>query len=186
MRNDHWLRKRNGIWELKYPIQELISSSADLKEKTTTTASKFLKNKSKTDMYHETSDTENILNRLGKISGVNLNVEEGSCLDQLVLSGIVWPFAEIDTNRREYQLLPDMSSNENISDKTNKKYTISVVIDATSSGFMIGEVEILVSTPDEVPDAVTQIETIAEKLDFILAEKGGKVLNYLQQQFEAS
>jgi len=127
---------------------------------------------------------ENILSRLRDISGVNLNtcnVEETSCLDHLVLSGIMWSFAEIDTNRREYQLLPDLRSSAKMSENKDKNYTITVVIDATTCGFIIGEVEILVRTPGEVQDAINHIEIIAKKLGFILAEKGGKVINYLQQ-----
>ena len=65
-------------------------------------------------------------------------------------------------------------------DRKCENYTINVVIDTTSWGFVIGEVEILVKTPEEVEDAVKQIEEMANKLDFKSAKKGGKLINYLQ------
>ena len=95
--------------------------------------------------------------------------------------GILWPFAEIDTNRKEYQLKEDKLGVICASNKDERKqYTINAVIDHTSWGFMIGEVEILVGTPEEVQDALKQIDYIANKLEFASSRKGGKLISYLK------
>ena len=111
----------------------------------------------------------------------NIFSKKNSSLDQLVLSGVLLPFAEIDTNRKEYQLSLKQTNDEKSNEEETKNYKVSVVIGSTSWGFMIGEVEILVKTPEEVEDAANQIEQIANKLDFTTAKKGGKIINYLQK-----
>ena len=74
---------------------------------------------------------------------------------------------------------PPRSNPEN---KTNWQHIVTVVIDATSWGFLIGEVEILVQEEEDVESAISQIELIAKELEFTLnEERGGKVLNYLKQ-----
>ena len=47
MTNDYWLRKRNGDWELKYPVNTLPSKSAE--------------NDAPCTIFHETSNIEDIL-----------------------------------------------------------------------------------------------------------------------------
>ena len=104
-----------------------------------------------------------------------------SDLDVATESGILWPFADIDTNRKEYQMKEDKPNVISDSNKDERmQYTINAVIDHTSWGFMVGEVEILVGTPEEVEDALKQIDYIANKLDFVSARKGGKLINYLK------
>ena len=138
---------------------------------------------SKTDMYHETSNEKNILSGLEAISPIVIDRSSGASfdLDNLLLSGRLWPFAEIDTNRKEYQLV-SKSNNEGNKEEVDCQHTVTVVIDATSWGFLIGEVEILVENEEDIESAINQIETIAKKLEFTMnEERGGKVLNCLKQ-----
>merc|ERR1712018_459134 len=69
LRNDHWLRKRNGKWELKYAIKTTTTKI----NKNGTTAPEILHKGSRTDMYHETSDKSNILSRITAIPTMNSN-----------------------------------------------------------------------------------------------------------------
>ena len=181
LQNDHWLRKRNGCWEMKYPIKSNAMKCVENGNSTT----ESLHKDSKTDMYHETSEEKSILSKIKAISPTTFNnsaSEDKSQLDDLVTNGKLWPFAEIDTNRKEYQLLPGTKSGIKKENKTNKQHTVTVVIDATSWGFLIGEVEILVREKEDVDSAKSQIELIAKELEFSLnEERGGKVLNYLKQ-----
>ena len=168
---------------MKYPIVRQFNPSVnqDIKSVTKNEASNH---KSKTDMYHETSNTEEIISKLEMISSGNENTcisKKNSSLDQLVLSGVLLPFAEVDTNRKEYQLSLKQTNDEKSNEEETRNYKVSVVIDSTSWGFMIGEVEILVKTPEEVEDAANKIEQIANKLEFTSAKKGGKIINYLQK-----
>jgi len=179
LQNDHWLRKRNGCWELKYPIK-FKSMKTDGNESNT---QESLHKGSKTDMYHETSDEKNILSRIEAISPIEMDISSEATfdLDHLVLSGRLWPFAEIDTNRKEYQLVSNLNSSGN-KEEVDCQHTVTVVIDATSWGFLIGEVEILVRNEEDIENAINQIEMIAKKLEFTMnEERGGKVLNYLKQ-----
>merc|ERR1712223_2130127 len=142
-----------------------------------------LHKESKTDMYHETSDEKNILSRIEAISPIEMDksLEASFVLDHLVLSGRLWPFAEIDTNRKEYQLVSKSNSAGN-KEEIDCQHTVTVVIDATSWGFLIGEVEILVRNEEDIESAIKHIEMIAKKLEFTMnEERGGKVLNYLKQ-----
>ena len=181
LQQDHWLRKRNGSWEMKYPIKSNVMTCV----KNGTSKMESLHKDSKTDMYHETSEEKRILSKIIAISPSTLNnsaLKNKYELDDLVSTGRLWPFAEIDTNRKEYQLLPGTNCSVYKQSKTNNQHSVTVVIDATSWGFLIGEVEILVQEQEDVDSAKSQIELIAKELEFTLnEERGGKVLNYLKQ-----
>ena len=61
-------------------------------------------------MYHETSNTIEIISRLKSILKEHpalRAMDDVSNLDEATKLGILWPFAEIDTNRKEYQLKED-------------------------------------------------------------------------------
>ena len=135
-------------------------------------------------MYHEASNNMDIISRLKSILNehpASRAMDGISNLDVATELGILWPFAEIDTNRKEYQMKEDKLDVIGDSNKDERmQYTINAVIDHTSWGFMVGEVEILVGTPEEVEDALKQIDYIANKLEFASARKGGKLINYLK------
>ena len=93
---DFWLRQRNGDWELKYPVGPQPSEDAST-------------------LYHETSNTDDILAKIrgilptivdgfevfgGNTDDVTKNRED---LNQMLESGLLKPFAQIDTKRQWFQ-----------------------------------------------------------------------------------
>jgi len=78
MKEDHWLRQRNGDWELKYPVGDVHSQGSTL--------------------YHETTCTDAIMTRLRPI----LKVEEGCSLTSLLESAHLKSFAQLETKRKCY------------------------------------------------------------------------------------
>ena len=96
MLQDFWLRQRNGDWELKYPVGPQPSEDAST-------------------LYHETSNSDDIL---AKIRGIIPTVVDGfevfggdtddlgknrEDLNQMLESGLLKPFAQIDTKRQWFQ-----------------------------------------------------------------------------------
>jgi len=79
---DHWLRQRNGDWELKYPVGLDGHSQGG------------------STLYHETTCIEEIMTRLRPI----LKVEEGGCshLQSLLEKTYLKPFAQLETKRKCY------------------------------------------------------------------------------------
>ena len=122
LKSDHWLRKRNGDWELKYPVGSTHESGNTL--------------------YHETSNLEDIMINIGTLS----DLLKGDLLS-LMKDRVLTCFAHLETKRWCY-----------------KKDEVNIVIDLTDWGFRVGEVEIMVSSKDQVPGAVKKIEQIAEDL----------------------
>merc|ERR1712156_744015 len=80
IKEDHWLRQRNGDWELKYPV------GLDGHKQGST-------------LYHETTCIEEIMTRLRPI----LKVEEScSLLQNLLEKTYLKPFAQLETKRKCY------------------------------------------------------------------------------------
>jgi adenylate cyclase class IV len=77
LNDDHWLRQRNGDWELKYPVGSGHSGG--------------------TTLYHETTCHEDILSKLTPI----LALEDFS-LQQVLDSGKLDTFAHLETKRKCY------------------------------------------------------------------------------------
>jgi len=80
IKEDHWLRQRNGDWELKYPVGIDGHSQGST-------------------VYHETTCIEEIMTRLRPI----LKIEEGcSHLQSLIEKTYLKPFAQLETKRKCY------------------------------------------------------------------------------------
>jgi len=84
MKEDHWLRQRNGDWELKYPV------GADGHNQGST-------------LYHETTCIDEIMTRLRPI----LKVEEDCSLQSLLESAHLKSFAHLETKRKCYSRASD-------------------------------------------------------------------------------
>ena len=76
---DHWLRQRNGDWELKYPV------TADAQQSSSAAT-----------VYHETTCIEDIMSRLKPM--LKLETSLTCLLDQ----GILKAFAHLETKRKCY------------------------------------------------------------------------------------
>jgi len=140
--NDHWLRKRNGDWELKYPVGSSMASSMHEEQSTT--------------LYHETSNLEDILCKIRVVSplfcGVPDEDEENlEDLNELVERAVLRPFAQLETKRKCYKRSSD---------------NVNIVVDETDWGYIIGEIEVMVETKEEVCAATQHIEALANQLKF--------------------
>lgn len=78
---DHWLRQRNGDWELKYPVGDHSQCST---------------------LYHETSCIEEIMTRLRPFLGPAAASEADQSLLHLLDSGHLKAFAHLETQRKCY------------------------------------------------------------------------------------
>lgn len=126
---NHWLRKRNGDWELKYPL-------SDSKELVKTT------------LYHETSNSQDILGKL-RLLPVFSDLSDDSNLSEMCSKKQLIAFADLETKRLTY-----------------KRDEVNVVVDFTDWGYRVGEIEIVVDEKDKVDEAVNKIEQIAKELAF--------------------
>jgi len=81
VRADHWLRRRNGDWEMKYPVGTVTEGSG-------------------VTLYHETSSAEEILSRLRDLTR---DEPDKSDLGDLASRGVLAPFARLETRRRSYR-----------------------------------------------------------------------------------
>ena len=135
---DHWLRKRDGSWELKASIHE---------DKLNETCSKYV----------EIEDENDITQRLAAIlksPEVNTtlqqrtdNANNSSSLEELLQQHDVQNFAKFKTTRKCYQIGDD----------------VSVVLDTTDFGFNVGEIEIM-TTESEVAQTVQRLEKLSQDL----------------------
>jgi len=175
--NDHWLRKRNGDWELKYPVGSSMANSMNeeaVNDETTSnqpmpmSSCRSSISQQTTTLYHETSNLEDILCKvrvvsppcipeleglLGGSSGLedDDNSDSEVSLNSLVERCVLRPFAELETKRKCYKRSLD---------------NVNIVVDETDWGYIIGEIEVVVDTKDEVWEATQKIEALAQQLDF--------------------
>ena len=80
---NHWLRQRNGDWELKYPLPGSREG-----EKTT--------------LYHETSNLQDILGKL-RLLPAFADLAESATLAELCEKGTLAVFADVETRRLTYK-----------------------------------------------------------------------------------
>lgn len=136
LRRDHWLRRRNDDWELKYPVgnhqQDPNSTSPPPA------------------VYHESSDAESIMIQL---KSLRVDAIEGvTSLKDLSTNGSIVTFAHLVTRRCCY-----------------KRDEVSIVVDDTDWGFRVGEIEVVVSSKDQVPWATRRIQEVAKALGKLLS-----------------
>lgn len=142
---DHWLRQRNGDWELKYPVGPLHPTGGST-------------------LYHETSNPDDILSKLKPLirhdefevfdttgQGVDQVAasDKKACLNELVLEEVLTAFAHLETKRQCYN-----------------KEDVNIVIDVTDWGYSIGEIEVMIEDHSQVAEAIQKIENLAQQLDF--------------------
>lgn len=174
--NDHWLRKRNGDWELKYPVGSSMASSINEESAAAIEAAaaatglqddpspscRSSVSQQVTTTYHETSNLEDILFKVRLVSRCGIPELDGSrieedddddevSLNSLVERSVLRPFAELETKRKCYKRSSD---------------NVNIVVDETDWGYVIGEIEVIVDTKEEVCAATQQIETLASQLEF--------------------
>jgi len=152
--NDHWLRKRNGDWELKYPVGGgSMASSMDEES--------YESSQQSTTLYHETSNLEDILCKVRVVSPAAAALmpelsdddddDEEVNLNTLVERSVLRPFAQLETKRKCYKRSSD---------------NVNIVVDETDWGYIIGEIEVMVETKEQVCAATQQIEALANQLEF--------------------
>jgi len=161
--NDHWLRQRNGDWELKYPVGKSTSSSMSSSMNSELSDNEPSHEPHRpaangTTLYHETSNLEDIVSKIRTIvtpsllRNCNDNQEDQPYdLNSMVSSRTLTSFATLETNRRWFKRQDD---------------NVSVVVDETDWGYMIGEIEVMIETKDDVSKALNKIDQLATNLDF--------------------
>ncbi len=137
--NDFWLRKRNGSWQLKSPLQRHAS-------------------KPLTDKYKETENEEDILKLLTEC-GFVIKRDERS-LQQLVDTQFLVAISEF-TTLREIWLLPSDPEIEGLSGG-------NVVLDSTNEGYEIGEVELMADSHTLTNQAEEFVKEMATKISTFL------------------
>ena len=68
-------------------------------------------------------------------------------LPELITTNILQPFAHLETRRKNYH-----------------KEDLNIVIDATDWGHIVGEIEVMVSTQDQIAEATKRIEVLGKEL----------------------
>merc|ERR1712029_1157471 len=118
-----------------------------------------------TTLYHETSNLEDIVSKIRTIVAPSLlknchgnelstsqpEQQQDYDLNSMVTSQTLTSFATLETNRRWFKRQDD---------------NVSVVVDETDWGYMIGEIEVMIETKDDVSKALNKIDQLATNLDF--------------------
>ena len=136
MTSDHWLRKRDGKWQLKYPV--LNTEALDTEQS------------SRTERYYELEDAPAIITQLRYVIAIE---EAISSLDCLVEEKVLQPVAEFSTVREGWAW-PDRRMGERV----------SIELDEASFNYSVGSVEVIVSVENEVPAAQATVREIAGKI----------------------
>jgi len=178
--NDHWLRQRNGDWELKYPVGQSTSTAPNsMTSSTMSTNEDDVINcanpttqttpSAGTTLYHETSNLEDILSKIraivqpsslknysneagnGNETGIDNGWSSAADLNSMVESRQLTTFATLETNRKWFKRPED---------------NVSVVVDETDWGYMIGEIEVMIDSKRDLTNALLKIDQLATSLDF--------------------
>ena len=136
MTSDHWLRKRDGKWQLKHPV--LNTEALDTEQ--------F----SRTERYYELEDAPAIITQLRNVIAID---EAILSLDCLVEEKVLQPVADFSTFREGWAW-PDRRMGERV----------SIELDEASFNYSVGSVEVIVSVENEVPAAQATVREIAGKI----------------------
>lgn len=138
-KQDVWLRKRDGKFELKLPLNDGFGALTR-----------------KLDQYEEVTDEKKIKEALGI-------TENGSLEDCLKNSGIN-SFCSITTNRTKY-----------------KKGDFVIDIDQMDFGYGVGEIELMVSSKEDMDNAMEKILNFAIENGITLKSVPGKVAEFIRR-----
>ena len=137
MTSSHWLRQRNGVWQLKYPI--VPENEAIIQGQP-----------SRIESNYELEEESAIIKQLHTV----IVIEGAPSLNQLVDPlGVLVPVAEFRTTREGWAW-PDDRMGERV----------SIELDEANFGYAIGSVEVLVGGADQVPAAEEKAREIARKI----------------------
>ena len=136
MTSSHWLRQRNGEWQLKYAVSD---NEAIVQGQP-----------SRTECNYEVEEESTIIKQLRTV----IVIEGAPSLNQLVRPlGMLVPVAEFSTERDKWAW-PDGRIRERV----------SIELDEASFNYAIGSVEVLVGGADQVPAAEEKAREIARKI----------------------
>ena len=159
--NDHWLRQRNGDWELKYPV----NADHSLPSKSNSNAVRHLVSHyesqkfGKMVLYHQTTCPEDILSKLKLIT--SSAIKDSDSLNDLLASGILRPLSKLRTSRNCFKYGETASEK-----KTSSGCDVNVIVEMTSWGCCIGEIEVIVESINELSLASEEIDRLADVLGF--------------------
>ncbi|CAN0198108.1 thiamine-triphosphatase [Lampetra fluviatilis] len=157
---DLWLRRRDSVWQLKYPVGGAVTT-------TSSTAEDRLVQR-----YVETECEAEIVERVAAVLGV---VAAVGSVDELVERAQLRPFAEFGTERRRY-LLPArgievVEGVEGVEEVEGEGVeclgSVCVDLDVSDFGYAVGELEVVCREERSVPRAVLAIQAVASQLELV-------------------
>ena len=158
--NDHWLRQRNDDWELKYPVNSDHSLPSSLNSNAVSHLVSHYESQKfgKMVLYHQTTCPDDILAKL-KIITLSA-IKDGESLNDLLSNGLLRPFSKIQTSRNCFKY---NDTSEKIS---NSRCDVNIIVEMTSWGCLIGEIEVIVESKQEVSLAFQEIDRLSKILAF--------------------
>ena len=109
-------------------------------------------------LYHQTSCPEDILSKLKVITSSAMNEE--TSLNELLSSDILKPFSKLRTSRTYFKY------KEGLEKKSSCCRDVNIIVEETSWGCLIGEIEVIVENKNELPMASAEIDRLAKLLMF--------------------
>jgi hypothetical protein len=147
LRIDHWLRRRNGIFELKVPSVPLVDRIRLLEERKALPTSSSLETKPYVDSYIEIVEASLIASRLLTVLSLPESdyapVTSNDELEQFVTKLGLTSFADIKTKRKHYNLSLSCAPKDVIG------IDIDEVVYDDGSNYAVAEVEVMVESGED-------------------------------------